>query len=68
MKIGALDSFVETFSEGYDELFGLLSRRLDRGHIRFSKQIESSSDPLEYTDDNGCAWLFDHRKPHLGWV
>jgi len=67
-EIGALDSFVETFSEGYDELFGLLTQRLIQGGRRFSKQVEESTDPLEYTDNNGCAWLFDPRKPHLGWV
>lgn len=49
MHVGALDSFVETFTDGYDQLFDLIRDRLIQGDVRFSKQVESSSDPLEYT-------------------
>lgn len=68
MTIGAIDSFVQTFTDDESQLFGLLTQRLIQGDEPFSKQTESSSDPLEYTDNNGCTWLFDPRKPHLGWV
>lgn len=67
MQVGALDSFVETFTDGYDQLFDLIRDRLIQGDVRFSKQLESSSDPLEYVDHNGCTWLFFPREPHLGW-
>jgi len=68
MMIGAIDSFVQTFTDDHDQLFGLLTERLVQGDEPFSKQVESSSDPLEFTDHNGCQWLFDRSKPHLGWV
>lgn len=68
MMIGAIDSFVQTFTDDEGQLFGLLTERLVQGDEPFSKQVESSSDPLEYTDHNGCMWLFDPKKPELGWV
>lgn len=64
----ALESFVSTFLERESDLLDAVLDRLVQGDEPFSKQLESSSDPLEYTDHNGCAWLFDVRKPHLGWV
>lgn len=64
----ALDSFVSTFLERESDLLETMLDRLVQGDEPFSKQVESSTDPLEYVDHNGCTWLFDVRKPHLGWV
>lgn len=68
VRVGAFDSFVSTFAEHEHSVLTLMLDRIVSGDEPFSKQLESSSDPLEYTDHNGCAWLFDVRKPHLGWV
>lgn len=68
MQVGALDSFISTFLEKESDLLPGLLRRVEAGAAPFAKQLESSSDSLVYVDDNGCQWLFDVRKPHLGWV
>jgi len=67
-KVGAIDSFVATFLERDTDLLDAMVDRLVHGDEAFTRQVESSSDPLEYTDHNGCLWLFDTRQPHKGWV
>lgn len=64
----ALESFVSTFLENEHGLLDAMVDRLVSGDEPFEKQLESSTDPLEFTDHNGCMWLFDPRKPELGWV
>jgi hypothetical protein len=68
IEVGAMDSFVSTFLETKDSLLTTMFDRLVSGDEPFAKQLESSNDPLVYVDHNGCQWLFDVRKPHLGWV
>lgn len=68
MQVGALDSFISTFLDEENDLLPELLHRIETGDEPFARQVETSSDVLEYTDRNGCAWLFDRSKPQLGWV
>jgi hypothetical protein len=67
VKYAALDSFIHTFCEGYDDLFAILESTQKR-NVPFVDQVHANNDTLFiYVDNYGNKWTFDRQNPQLGW-